>query len=115
MPVSPIAAVESSCDRLKRGNPPSILNATQVRSIAATKNLPNAAITRGSAWAMTLPAMKVPPQNRATMTNFRLSFGPSVEGSLEEWSMGVGGIGSVGAAMSITTMGRGLSSYVGNR
>ncbi|MCW1965645.1 hypothetical protein [Polynucleobacter sp.] len=45
----------------------------------ATKNLPNAAVIKGNDWAKILPAMKVPPQNAATITSLNPSAGVSEE------------------------------------
>ena len=57
----------------------SIFTATMTSNIEATKNLPNAAVIKGKDWAKTLPAIKVPPHNAATITSFKTSTGVIVE------------------------------------
>lgn len=78
-------------------------NAAQIKSIAATRNLPNAATTNGKAWARTLPAMKVPPQNKATITNLRPRVEPSAGGSFEGRGEGTSGMEVVDVVMSVAT------------
>ena len=71
MPVKPSAAVVASCLRSRRGKPPSSFHASTTSSSTATPKRPLAAVIGGICCASTRPAIKVPPQNRATKISFR--------------------------------------------
>jgi len=71
MPVNPRAISMGICLRLIRGKHPSILKVMYNKKNEAIKNLRNAAMEGSTDGASNFPAMKVPPQKRAVINNFR--------------------------------------------
>ena len=69
-PVSPRAIINKNCWKLIRGNLPYFLKINKIRKKEANRNRKKAEVKGGRFAAIILPAIKVPPKNKATINNF---------------------------------------------
>jgi len=69
-PVSPRAIINKNCWKLIRGNLPYFLKTNKIKKKEANRNRKKAEVKGGRFAAIILPAIKVPPKNKATRNNF---------------------------------------------